>query len=280
MVNTLITKLDLEPVLASHTGNRIFAQALQAAANGDDLLWLFGQYSHFNSVFGAGVATLAGEIARRQELFQDKNEKAQILAEQSIEVASQIFYAAVDEFACNHTHRSMAKKSLKETAAFYKLTDDKLNDLMPVTVLTRTFMDRVTEGYCPDRQSSESKVHQAIGFHLASEIVSDEEFNVLDRHMKTALPELTEHLRKNKAYTWIQVHTTVEAEHFDSALAGANSSFAYYSGTLSLERVKELILIGFAEYACLQTEFMNCLLESLTTPNRGPYNLSAKALTH
>src|SRR5437868_5145275 len=76
-----IQKSDLEPILATHPGNRALAKALQRISTGDELLRALGRYIHFNSAFGGGVANLAGEIAVRQELFRDRDEAVQIIAD-------------------------------------------------------------------------------------------------------------------------------------------------------------------------------------------------------
>ena len=64
-----IDKSDMEPILAAHTGNRMFQEALYQIESPNDLLCSLGRYIHFNSVFGSGVANLAGEIGSRQDLF-------------------------------------------------------------------------------------------------------------------------------------------------------------------------------------------------------------------
>lgn len=268
MEKTLITEEDVRPIMQEHAGNRVFAAILEDTASGIDLLWFLGQYTHFNSVFGAGVATLAGEIARRQEMFRDPAEKIEIMAEQSIEVASAVFYAAIDEFARNRTHRSMAKKCIKEIGKYFGYAPEETNGFMPVTSLTITFMQKVTAGYCPSLLSDESQLHQALGFHIASEIIADEEFNLLDHYLRTARKDLVEHLKNNKAYAWVQVHTTVEADHFEAAVQGANLALEYYVGRLKPSEVKELILQGFTEFANLQTDFMVSLQNIMKVGNQ------------
>src|SRR4051794_28167224 len=110
-----ITREDLAPVLDSHVGNQTFELALRRAVRDADLLRLLGQYIHFNSVFGSGVASLAGEIGARQDLFRDREEELESAADRSVEVAAPVFYAAVEEFgsgaARRSTHRAMAQST-------------------------------------------------------------------------------------------------------------------------------------------------------------------------
>src|ERR1700682_4788660 len=82
----------------SHSGNKAFAAALERVANGYELLAALGRYVHFNSNFGCGVAHLAGQLGVRRDLFRDRAEPVEALADRSSEVASYIFFAAIDEF--------------------------------------------------------------------------------------------------------------------------------------------------------------------------------------
>src|ERR1051326_6800646 len=94
-----ITRADIEPIIHASQGDEHFTAALENAANEKELINLLCRYLQFNSVFGAGVANLAGEISSRQDLFRDREEKIYYLADRSVEVGADIFFAAIDEFA-------------------------------------------------------------------------------------------------------------------------------------------------------------------------------------
>src|SRR5215210_4235725 len=174
-----VTREDLAPVLDSHTGNQTFELALRRAAADAALLRLLGQYIHFNSVFGSGVASLAGEIGARQDLFRDRDEEVASAADRSVEVAAPVFYAAVDEFGsgASHraTHRSMAQATLKAAGRYFGHDAPAL--------------DRYGLSQSPD----EEKLFGAIGFHFVSEVLADEEFNILDRFLRAERPAFVVH---------------------------------------------------------------------------------------
>jgi hypothetical protein len=271
-----IQKSDLNPYLARHTGNKTFAQALQQITNGSDLLRVLGRYIHFNSTFGGGVANLAGEIAVRQNLFRDPEETVEILADRSMDVASDIFAAAVDEFddrATPHrdTHRSLAQATLKATGAFLGYDTISLNAAVRPNEATLTAIRKMREGYGVNMPVEESKLFRALGFHLGSEILADEEFRLLDSYLQTHHPALVAALQQatvevsgaqHAAYYWIYIHTSVEADHFEFAVKAANNALRYYAGTESLSRVKGWIVAGFAEFGEMQQEFMTSLMEA------------------
>ena len=61
-----IAREDLEPVLAAHHGNEALRAAFEGAEEAGRFLSVLARYVQFDSVFGPGLANLAGEIAARQ----------------------------------------------------------------------------------------------------------------------------------------------------------------------------------------------------------------------
>jgi hypothetical protein len=261
---------DLQPVLAVHQG----AEALRVAVDGADspshLLSVIARYIQFNSAFGPGLANLAGEIAARQGLFQDKEEPVRILSDRAAEVAADFFYAAVDEFddratPWRDTHRTLAQATLKGMGAFYGYTPVQLNDVLHVNPATEDAIDLVWEGYGVGATLEEARLFRAMGFHTGSEILADQEFVVLDRALRASRADLVSALEtmkvpllgeRHNAYYWIRIHTGVEAEHFDAALKGVNNALRFYAGRDSSATVKGWILEGFRTFADVQAEFM------------------------
>src|SRR5206468_1877450 len=84
--------------LVTTASGDVKGRAFVEAKAPERLLSVLGRYIQFNSAFGAGLANLAGEIAARQGLFRDAQEPLRIVADRSAEVASDFFFAAIDEF--------------------------------------------------------------------------------------------------------------------------------------------------------------------------------------
>lgn len=278
-VPTRVDRADLQQLLASHPGNSTFEQALGSIQNGRDLLRMLSCYIYFNSIFGSGVANLAGEIGAQQGLFRDSDEPMGIAADRSVEVAARIFFAAVDEFGVGggtakgrSTHRTLAQATLKATGSFLGYDVAAMNEIVEPNARTLIAIDQVRDGYALNQAVDAEKIFRAIGFHMGSEVLADEEFNILDKFLRTQHAELVDHLERTKvtinevqvsAYHWIQIHTTVEADHFDAALLGANLALRYYYGRPEARSgFKECILSGFAEFAATQADFMNGLMPS------------------
>jgi hypothetical protein len=269
-----IDKSDLEPILAAQLGNRLFQEMLDKTESPKDLLCSLGRYIHFNSVFGSGVANLAGEIGSRQDLFREPNEDVAIIADRSVEVAANFFFAAIDEFGDRgkihrSTHRTLAQSTLKATGNFFGLTLTELNDIACPYESTLIGIRKIREGYGINQIVNEEKIFRAIGFHIGSEVLADEEFNILNGFLRARRPELVRYLEQTKveingtengAYRWIQIHTSVEADHFSAAVAGANMALHYYTGPESQACIKGWIIDGIKDFTTVQTEFMKNLI--------------------
>jgi hypothetical protein len=267
-----VTRDDLKPLMSAHRGNETFRQALQQVAHGDALLSLLGRYVQFNATFGGCVANLAGEIAVRQDLFRDAADPIPIFADRSIEVASDVIAAAIDEFddratAHRDTHRTLAQATIRAAGEFFGKDAAALNALLQPDSATLSAVSKVHAGYGVNRALQDADILRALGFHAASELLADEEFRFLDQCMRAQFPDLVASLEAAKvlingdehaAYYWIHIHTSVEADHFAFALQGANRALAFYAG--SAADAKRWVLEGFAQFADLQTAFMESLL--------------------
>jgi hypothetical protein len=271
-----ITRSDLEPVLKAHQGNQDLLAAFAAADAPPRLLSTLVRYVQFNSAFGPGLANLAGEIAARQGLFVDAEEPVRLLADRASEVASDFFYAAVDEFddratPWRDTHRTLAQATVKGAGRHFGYEPAQLNGVLQVNEATRTAIAAVFEGYGIGSRLDDRALFGGMGFHVGSEILADQEFVIIDRFLREKHPALVKALeadkveilgQKHDAYYWVRIHTGVEAEHFDAALKGVNQALRFYAGTQPREQVKAWMLDGFSRFAALQSRFMRALGES------------------
>jgi hypothetical protein len=265
-----VTRPDLDDALRAHRGEAALDKALEAASTGERLFQILGRYVQFNSAFGPGVANLAGEIGARPWLFQDASEPVHFAADRAAHVASDFFYAAVDEFddrltPWRDTHRTLAQATLKGLAQHLGLDTERQNRLLQPDGTTQREQGQVFEGYGIGAALSEEALFRAMGFHTGSEILADREFTQIDAYLRRAHPQVVAALEpmrvdflgeKHDAYYWIRIHTGVEVEHFDAALKGANNALRFYSGETSRETLKGYVLAGFRRFAEVQAEFM------------------------
>jgi hypothetical protein len=268
-----IGREDLADVLAGHPGTQALRAAVEEADSPERLLRVLGRYIQFNSSFGPGLANLAGEIAARQALFRDRSEPVHILQDRAAEVAADFFHAAVDEFddratPWRDTHRTLAQATLKGAGLHYGYGPEQLNAILTVDDATRAAAQGVSQGYGLGARLEDEQLFRAMGFHAGSEVLADGEFTVMDQALRKAHPKLVADLTARKveasgtlhdAYYWIRIHTSVEADHFDAALAGVNKGLRFYTGEADPAAVKGWILEGFRTFAGLQAQFMQRL---------------------
>lgn len=273
MTTAAVTRDDLDGMLRAHRGEAALQAALDAAGESERLLQILGRYVQFNSAFGPGVANLAGEIGAHQGLFQDPDEPVRVVADRAAHVASDFFYAAVDEFddratPWRDTHRTLAQATLKGLARHLGYDADRLNRLLAVDAQARETIGRVFAGYGVGAALGERELFRAMGFHTGSEILADREFTLIDAHLRAKHPALVAALEpmtveilgeKHNAYYWIRIHTGVEVEHFDAALKGGNNALRFYAGETAAATLKGFILEGFADFARVQSDFMASL---------------------
>lgn len=272
-MNEAILASEIRPYLESHRGNEILKATLQATSSEKELFTILSTYVYFNSFFGGGVANLAGEIAIRQDLFQDGDESIKCLKDRSDQIAARVFAAAIDEFADwgkSSTHRAFAQATIKGAAEYMGLTADEINSSLDHNLKFAEIVDRVKNGYLLNQKVTDENLFRAIGFHMGSEVLADEEFNIIDNYLTEFHPKMVRYLQKADVkiggsaypgYYWIKVHTSVEADHFSYAVKAANSGLKYYSGNQDKSVIKNHIISGLESFAQLQTDFMNRLSE-------------------
>jgi hypothetical protein len=268
--------IEAQSILEAHSGTTTFKQVLEEIRTPIALIQLIGRYISFNAPFGGGVSSLAGQIAERRDLFRDGREPVQATADRSVEVASNIFYAAVVEFggqskSTRVTHRSLAQALLKAVGEFFGYRDMALDEITRPNHTTIAAVQKVGYEYGLNQVLNDRKLFRALGFHMGSEMLADEEFITLDRFLRAEYADLVAYLRKTRvesggikagAYHWVNIHTTVEADHYDAATVGVKQALGYYSGPESKEVVRGWVLEGFTRFVQVQAEFMEGLKEN------------------
>lgn len=266
---------DFRALLAQHPGNNAFREKLNSA-DLRELFVIMGRYIYFNSVFGGGVANLAGELAARHDLFRDRDEEVHALSDRSCLVASLIFFAAVEEFGdvkvpSRFTHRALAQATLKGLAKHLGYSPREVDALVvPPWGIQKIVNNDVQGGYLLNRANTESELFSGLGFHIGSEMLADEEFRILDECLRGKHPDLVTLLKGMRvevgderlpAYSWIGIHTTAEAEHLKYAILSAKNALKYYAGANMPQEIKEWVLAGFRKFCQVQADFMNHILD-------------------
>jgi len=238
-----------------------------ALAEPEGLTRFMARWTSWNGMFGSAVAALAAKIGRSRGLFLDRHEPIQQFADRSVFVGSFFFDAARDEFddrdtVHRDTHRCLAQATLAGLLRFQERTDTAaINALIADPPWLGDLRDGVARGYGAFSDDTSQNIFRAMGYHLGSEVLADEEFSMLDDALRTQAPELVAFLsetvielvgRPHNAYQWIKVHSGhgggVEADHFDWAVKGVRRGFQFSDPALH-EDLKAAVFGGFADFA-------------------------------
>jgi hypothetical protein len=283
-MSELITQERLE-ALADLQGIGATVAAVTRAALEDPLqrLRFLARYTSWNGFFGAGVATLAGKVARSKGVFVDAAEPVRACADRSVLVGSFFFDAARDEFddggtAHRDSHRCLAQALLKgmlgwEAAHGVPEVRAQLQDAAFVNrwleepLWLVALNQQVAVGYGLGAADDAVGLFRPMGYHLGSELLADEEFSVIDATLRAHAPAMVAHLEKEKVeiagerhtpYRWVRTHSghgaSVEADHFDWAMRGVRSAMNYVSPELR-PALAEQVYRGFADFVDDHAEF-------------------------
>lgn len=238
---------------------------LQGLTAPPQLLRFFIHYASWNGAFANGVSALTSLIGRQRGLFREAGFPSAV-ADRSNFVASFFFDAARDEYDDHinperDSHRCMAQAALIAMKDFFGLPEALLDADEPAAVLTLN--DGVLAGYTGLEQMGQGAVAQtfsAMGYHLGSELLADEEFSLIDQHMRQHQDPLVQHLMRttvtlagatHRCYAWVGVHSGhgggVEAEHFEHAAQGARHALAYLPAEHTAEAMAALAA-GFRRF--------------------------------
>ena len=279
-MKTTVTIDDLRQCADFDAANQRVQSALDNALQHPAWLVSFlGWYIDWNGWFGSGVATLAGELSRSRGIFQDADEGIQILADRSVHVASHFFDAARDEFddsATPHrdTHRTLAQATLKGLVEVLGLSG-RANALLTSPDWLDALNHAVLVGYGHQQPELRAILFEAMGFHLGSELLADEEFTILDQTLRRQRPDLVDQLLQHKvpiagtshpAYYWIGIHSGVgggvEFDHFQWAVSGVEVALQY-TPEAQRPQARQALFRGFAHFARIHEQFFSTARQAL-----------------
>ena len=107
-------KEDIKSQLTSRGSKHYLNGVLHGIDDKDKLINFLHRYTIFNGDFAGGVSNLAGAFHIRGDLFSQSHEPISSCSDVSAQIASHIFFAAEDEYACRYnkervTHRCLGQ---------------------------------------------------------------------------------------------------------------------------------------------------------------------------
>jgi hypothetical protein len=244
----LVSEASLRALVDFDAARQRVRDRLAQLTDGPQLLRFFVHYASWNGHFANGVSALSSLLGSSRNLFREDG-FPRAVADRSNYIASYFFDAARDEYddhinPARDSHRCMAQAALISMKDHFGLPDAMLDEDEPAELVAVN--DNVLAGYTGQPAAADGRVAQvfwAIGYHLGSELLADQEFSLIDEHLRKHQGDLVHHLMRStvklaggihRCYAWVGVHSGhgggVEADHFDYALEGAHSALRFLVG--------------------------------------------------
>lgn len=264
--------------------DRTVASTVRLAAQNPRSLYLFFQrYSHFNGYASAVISRLASSIGLSRYLFNNSELVVIEEADRGMEIAAQVLSAAADEGANDSpVHRALAQLTLKTVGNYANLSDNERNGIAQIPDWLDTLVKGVVAAYEGTPGDVKSLV-KAMGFHLASEMLGDREYSLIDeviryenrgngfdQYLRESAKPVKIHGHSYTPWSWILIHsrhdgTGVEVEHSEYALMALNLAVRF--GTDPEQQLVAWAIEGYGHFVQLQQRlFQEIARECLAEP--------------
>ena len=232
-------------------------------------LYLFFQrYSHFNGYASAMISRLASTIGLSRYTFSNPEMIVKEESDRGMDIAAQVMSAAADEGA-NGTpvHRALAQLTVRTVGDYADLDDSERNKFANIPDWLKQIIRDVISIY-EGKIDDEASMVKAMGFHMASEMLGDREYALIDmvvrhenkgigfdRYLKQKAKPALINDHRYTPWSWVVIHskhdgTGVEAEHSEFAVSALNMAVRY--GSASEKQIKAWAEEGFRAFVELQ----------------------------
>ena len=234
-------------------------------------LYLFFQrYSHFNGYASAMISRLASTIGLSRYIFANPEMLVKEESDRGMDIAAQVMSAAADEGA-NGTpvHRALAQLTVRTAGDYAELNDAERNEFADIPDWLKQIVRDVISIY-EGKIDDEASIVKAMGFHMASEMLGDREYALIDmiirfenegigfdRYLKQKAKPAVIGNHRYSPWSWIVIHSKhdgsgVEAEHSEFAVNALNMAVRY--GSASEKQIKAWAIEGFQAFVELQQQ--------------------------
>lgn len=259
-------------------------------------LYLFFQrYSHFNGYASAMIARLASTIGLSRYTFSNSELIVKEESDRGMDIAAQVMSAAADE-GVNGTpvHRALAQLTVKTVGDYAELNEDDRNKFANIPDWLKQIVTEVISIY-EGKIDDEASMVKAMGFHMASEMLGDREYALLDmivryenkglgfdRYLQQKAKPVLINDHRYTPWSWIVIHSKhdgsgVEAEHSEYAVNALNMAVRY--GSVSEKQMKAWAEEGFRAFVELQQRLFREICRECLELAQSKYLLNANLNT-
>ncbi|GAB4523914.1 MAG: hypothetical protein Tsb0014_01940 [Pleurocapsa sp.] len=288
--NTFLELFDFAQLERNITGSiRI------AVKNPTSLYLFFQRYTYFNAYASAMISRLASTIGLSRYIFSNSELLVKEEADRGMDIAALVMSAAADEGANGSpVHRALAQLTLKTVGDYADLSIEERNKFAAIPSWLDDIIESVKVNY-EGTVNDEASLLRAMGFHLASEMLGDREYALLDmvvrlenqgigfdRYLKHKAKPAVINDHRYTPWSWVVIHSRhdasgAEAEHSEYAISALNMAVRY--GSFSEQQILALVQEGFAAFVKLQQQLFKemsqeCLEMSHSTSISDPSSVT------
>ena len=249
----------------------VMESACEIALNNPVSLYRFiHRFVFYAKTYSTAVPSLCSAIGASR-FFQDPSCSFSPHSGRSMDVASKVFSASVEEFCDPKTgvsHRTLSYGLLDTLAEYANLSVDEVNTISQSGHWLLDIVNDVQTIYSPDSDDLAALI-RAMGFHAAAETIGENECRIIDSMIFRNRQDRSfrDFIRNRKIkfkdvavspWYWIVIHGAegthgLEVEHSADAIEALNRAVAYT--TESEEQIIAWASQGFAQFASIQKAF-------------------------
>ena len=264
--SNIINSSELSARSNNNPGSQFFSQELGESSSTEKFIHTLAQYIDFNECFAPAVLNLSSRVAASVE-FHESNFFPPIASDRGAEIASHIFFAAIDEYS-RVPHRTLAQHTLISTCNHFGLDHSVVKSITKRTQHLHDVRKAIREAYgFNETAANYERMLFNIGAHVAAEGTAASEFKGLESHIVKNYPELSRTLETSlhkglSAFHWIKIHTIVEEKHFQRAIDAANLAIIYKPKDWDEKKAIKTIFSGMNHLQKIQEDFLKTVAVS------------------
>jgi hypothetical protein len=245
----------------------LLKRRLEGIRTSDELVCFLHRFLHFNDALAARVPFLAGRIHLHPELFVDPADSEEFCRRRNALVSAYIAEAAHDEYRMspggNLVHQRLSQLFFRGVLRHFGVRGPDFDRAHPLPTEVKDLLQEARSRFFEDARLE--TVGCAIGFHVGLEFYADQEFNLVDTHLRNHHPALVESLKAKSdgeaaPYLWLSLHTVVEIGHYRAGLSAVQDAVRFCSPGDMAPRLARRILEGLDAFADLQRRFYESVL--------------------
>jgi hypothetical protein len=256
----------VEQAVRAAPNKALLQRQLDSLAGRELLLRFLHRFLLFNDALAARVPFLAGLIHLSPDLFVDPDAGVRFCGQRNGTVAAYVAQAAGDEYHMtpdgSMVHQHLSQEFFRGVMSYFDVDAAAFDDRNPIPKAVQDLLAEARGKFFDEPTAV--RVFTGLGFHIGLEFFANEEFNLVDAHLRAKHPDLVGALEQRRGgqplYLWLAVHTVVEIHHYRAGLEAVRSALRYYAHPAESPAMVANVKRGFGGFVDLQRRYYEAIL--------------------